>query len=308
MSNKNKENFVLAKKWFEEKKLPWSGKRATVVAIYYSFPSNQNGSGGVGTNIVPQKIISWGSNSEPRVYISPFALKRRIRDYWIKKGEKVIFREDPVLIDENMKEAAEEGGINFIDYDLFGYMKDTGKGNAAKTRPGPITSWGAVSLEPLHSFVDFNTSIHSTKNSDKGGSIFNRYISKEFYFTSFYINPDMIGFDFADESSFNEKEIMERKTKRLKKFFEALPYAMQKDSGGPRDKPACVFLGVAIGNLAYPVIDKIIFKSIEIKDDKINLKEELPSNFYLLHVDKAFVNISKNTEKIDKVITKLITK
>jgi len=303
MSNKKKEkkmepiNFVLAKEWFENNNLPWSGKRATVFAIYYSFPSNQNAGGSTGTNVIVQKVIPWGNNAEPRVYISPYALKRRIRDYWIKKGEKVYMREDKGLIDKDQKL-----DLSFIDIDLFGYMK-AGKGSSspADVRPGPITTWGAIGLETLHSFVDFNTSILSTTESEKGGSIINRNISKEFYFTTFYINPDLICVDVRsgkEERALgaSKEEISKNKEDRLKLFFEALSYAMQKDSGGARDRPACALIGIQIGDCGYPDADKKIFRSIEIKNDKI-IKMELTENFKVLEYDPSYFD-----SEVQKVI------
>ncbi|MEM4360578.1 MAG: type I-B CRISPR-associated protein Cas7/Cst2/DevR [Candidatus Anstonellaceae archaeon] len=309
-SEKNQKNpsFVLWGKQIKDA----SGKRAVVSAIFYSFPSNQNAHGSGGTNIITQKIIPWGVEAEPRVYVSPYALKRRIRDYWIKKGLKVYLREDKELIEEIDKNGSI---IDYIDNDLFGYMKAE-RGKSSDVRPGPITTWGAVSCEPIHPFIDFNTNIISTKESntniistkesEKGGSIINRSISKEFYFTSFFINPDIIGIDFLTGKNLEK----EKKQERLKLFFEALDYAMQKDSGGARDRPACVFKAIEITSGGYGKSDKQIFKSIKVKNDKVEI-EKIPENVDIIHVDEKFVEIKDKYEvvnQIDKIIEYLIEK
>ncbi len=313
MSGDKKEepNVVLGSDWFEKNDLPFSGKRATVVAVYYSFPSNQNASGSSGTNLISQKIIPWGHDAQPRIYVSPFALKRRIRDYWIKSGEDVILREDKVLSEANASNK-DLRGIDFIDYDLFGYMKDQGKGKVANTRPGPVTTWGAVSLEPYHSFVDFNTNLISTTNSESGGSIINRSISPELYFTSFAINPDMVGLDFTDPD--DKEQILKRKRERLKLFFEALKYAMQKDVGGARDKPACVFMAIAIGDYGYPSLDKQLFAQMKVINNEDGSKKleisNLPNGVKVLCLDDSIVeDISLDKDgDISKVVEELITK
>ena len=307
-NTKNREPLVVFdKKWFSEKDLKWSGKRATIVAIYYSLPSNQNGGEGGGTNVIPQKIIPWGSNADPRIYVSPYALKRRIRDYWVKKGKKVGFREDITLIkDPNEIEKENESPIEYIDYDLFGYMSaDKGSNKNAKARPGPITTWGAVSLEPYHSFIDFNTSVKhvgdTTEDSSKGGSIFNRLISKEFYFTSFFINPDLIGVDIVDGKQISDKK------ERLKDFLEGLEAAMQKDTGGPRDRPACVFIGITIDNAKYPSSDKELFKKIKIIEDMVVINS-LPKNMKVVKIDPTFVKLEEiNEANVDEIIDDLLS-
>lgn len=315
--SKVKPMLVLGEEWFEENGLPWSGKRGTVVSIYYSFPGNQNASGSTGTNVISQKLIPWGDDAEPRVYISPFALKRRIRDYWIKKGENVGFKEDYA---RGIVDIKNEEITNYIDYDLFGFMsgkkekkeeeKETKKKEKLRARPGPITSWGAVSLETYRSFIDFNSSLRPTSGeSEEGGSLFNRAISKEFYFTSFYINPDLIGVDPTSELEGKDKQaLLELKKKRLGLFFEGLKYAMQKDTGGPRDKPACVFMGVSIGEYAYPIDDKLIFRSIKISNDKI-VEIGVPENMDVLHFEKSFFGSNVSVPEVkesEKVIKKLL--
>lgn len=265
----NKESFVLDKKWFERKNLSFSGKRATIVAIYYSLPSNQNASGGTGSNVTVQKMIPWGEKLEPRIYVSPFSLKRKIRDYWAKSGEKVYYREDNKLIEDNEKEVSKNKNyLDFIDIDLFGYMKAKGGEKGSKgtqnIRVGPINSWGAVSIEPVKEFIDFNTSVRNVSENENM-SIFNRQLSKDFYFTSFTINPDVIGVDFTAD-----KHKPELKKERIKKFLEAMKYAMQKE-GGPRDKPACVFLAGFIQKAGYPIEDKILLERTKMKENENKL-------------------------------------
>jgi CRISPR-associated protein Cas7/Cst2/DevR subtype I-B len=316
--SKGAANFVLGEDWFKNNNLPWSGKRATVFAIYYSFPSNQNASGSTGTNVIVQKVIPWGDDAEPRIYVSPYALKRRIRDYWIKSGKKVYLREDKVLAEKNEKQVRGVD-LSYIDIDLFGLMSaEKGSKSSAKTRPATITTWGAVSLETFHSEMDFNTFILSTTQSQSGGSIINRAISKEFYFTSFHINPDLIGVEVTSgkgvdkegKETDDQNKIQETKKERLKNFFDALKYALQKDSGGSRDRPDCVIIGVAIGDKGYPNIDKKVFKSIEIKNDKIT-KIDL-DGAHIIHYEpiyfdnQAITNIEKAKVEENKVIDKVI--
>jgi CRISPR-associated autoregulator DevR family len=337
--NENEQNieiFSLNKGDFEKNGYPFSGKRAVVVGIYYSFPSNQNASGSSGTIAISQKIIPWGEEAEPRVYISPFALKRRIRDYWSKIGQRVYVREDRNIEEGKNEEESktEKKGMKelvneYIDVDLFGYMKaeqsnnkkakktkeneegnEEGKSKGTQTiRPGPITSWGAVSLEPVHSFVDFNTCIYHP-NEKEGGSIFNRGISKEFYFTSFFINPDLISVVLTNskQEGVDKNKVLEMKKERLKLFLEGMMYAMQKDTGGPRDKPSCVFLAVQIKDSAYGDFDKKLFKNIEVKGDKVKIKLELPlKEIYILHFDNDFVE-SPNVKESDfeKVVKEVV--
>jgi CRISPR-associated protein Cas7/Cst2/DevR subtype I-B len=316
-NKQNIEIFSLNKGDFEKNGYPFSGKRAVVVGIYYSFPSNQNASGSSGTNAISQKIIPWGEEAEPRVYISPFALKRRIRDYWSKLGEKVYVREDRNIEEGKNEEESktEKKGMKdlvneYIDVDLFGYMKAK-SGKEGTTRPGPITSWGAVSLEPVHSFVDFNTCIYPTTEKE-GGSIINRGISKEFYFTSFFINPDLISvvLTSSKQEGVDKNGVLKMKMERLKLFLEGMKYAMQKDTGGPRDKPSCVFLAVQIEDSAYGDFDKRLFKNIEVKGDKVKIKSDLlkEKGIHILHFDKDFVEI-QNVEKseLDKVVNSLLS-
>jgi CRISPR-associated autoregulator DevR family len=320
--NENEQNieiFSLKKEDFEKNGYPFSGKRAVVVGIYYSFPSNQNASGSSGTNVISQKIIPWGEEAEPRIYISPFALKRRIRDYWSKSGEKVYVREDRNIEEGKNKEESktEKKGMKdlvneYIDVDLFGYMKaEKGSSQEGTTRPGPITSWGAVSLEPVHSFVDFNTCIYSTTEKE-GGSIINRGISKEFYFTSFFINPDLISVVLTNskQEGVDKSKVLDMKKERLELFLKGMKYAMQKDTGGPRDKPSCVFLAVQIKNSAYGDFDKRLFKNIEVKGDKVKIKSELSKELekelekeedkeiYITNFDNDFVE-GPNVKKLD---------
>ena len=295
---------VLSENLFKEYGLErlWTGKRATVSVIWYSFPSNQNGSGSEGTNVVSQKIIPWGTDAEPRIYISPFALKRRIRDYWTKRGQRVGFSL------EGVEEDVEPGHLtDFIDYDLFGFMKTKG-GESSFVRPGPITSWGAVSLEPYHSFVDFNTSIVSTTNSDKGGSIFNRFISKEFYFSSFFINPDLVGLDYSqDLNAVDVEEVLRLRKQRLTLFFEALQYAMQKEVGGPRDRGACVLLAVSVGNYGYPPTDKRVFRSIRVENDTITDIDLTDTK--VIYMDKSFFReIDVKVWSVNDVVEELVSK
>ncbi|MCS7109342.1 MAG: DevR family CRISPR-associated autoregulator [Candidatus Micrarchaeota archaeon] len=315
-----------------------SGKRAVLTAIYYSFPSNQNASGSSGSNVISQKIIPWGDDAEPRVYVSPYALKRRIRDYWIKKyvdksqdgNWDVLLREDRELSKENKAEITSSGKSEsnssekmteaevfkkYIDADLFGFMLAGKSSNeAAKfVKPGPITTWGAVSLESLRTFVDFNTNLINVSEKEggeksEGGSLINRSISKEFYFTSFFINPDLIGYIGKDSLD------TELRKKRLAMFFEAVDYAMQKDVGGARDRPACVFKLLEIRDYAYGKSDKILFKNIRVSNDKIyinsNLKLDTNGASYYIHYDSNFVELSEdsniNNWNIEEILDLLI--
>jgi len=314
-------NLAIGPDFFQENGIPFSGKRATLAAIYYSLPSNQNATGSLGSTIIAQKVIPWGENAEPRVYISPFALKRRIRDYWIRCGQKVAYREDPELFDN--KEAK---SLDYIDNDLFGYMyaKESGKKErkqSADIRHGPINTWGAVSLEALHDFVDFNTSIMNVKGKDKmGGSIFNRQISKEFYFTSFFINPDLIAVDLhnlKDKNKESKKDIIKKKQERLKLFIEAVKYAMQKETG-PRDRGKCVLLAIGISEGHYPTFDKPMLESAKVDENKvkIEIKNEEDENVHIVYYDKNFVEIksekgvkiSNKKEGISKVVSELVGK
>ncbi len=304
-------------------------KRATLVAIYYSLPSNQNASEGGGSTIIPQKIIPWGENAEPRVYVSPYTLKRNIRNYWVKTGLNVGYRERIELIEDvksngKVQSIMGNNDINkswkdFIDYDLFGWV--AAEGNSSVARPGPINTWGAVSVETLHDFTDFNTSIKNVReeNRGKGGGIFNRQISKEFYFTSFSINPDMVSAEIYKEGNklVAEVDITKRK-ERLKEFLKSVLYAMQKESG-PRDRPACVFAAIMIEKANFPTWDKKFFKNLEVTDngEVINIKnwekiKETTGTLYIYHLDEdrvKGVNLEEkpcSKEKLEECLDKIV--
>ncbi|MEM3407773.1 MAG: type I CRISPR-associated protein Cas7 [Candidatus Aenigmatarchaeota archaeon] len=272
------------------------GKRVTLTAIYYSFPSNQNASGSTGTNVISQKIIPWGEEAEPRIYISPYAIKRRIRDYWIKKKLPCVMAENTVDAKSNSADARNDikNAIKkYIDVDLFGFMYEE-----KINRPGPITTWGAVSLEPIHQFIDFNSCILNVKDeSSGGGSLINRSISKEFYFASFYINPDLILYSNDEYVGDNKEE----RLNRLENFLEAVDYALQKDSGGARDRPACIFKLVEINDFGYGDSDKKIFKCINVANDKLKFTEipTFKSNKTYYYADKLFFD--ETEEKLSKL-------
>ncbi|BCS90755.1 MAG: type I-B CRISPR-associated protein Cas7/Cst2/DevR [Candidatus Micrarchaeota archaeon] len=357
---------------FRKVNAPVSFKKGTVVAIYYSLPSNQNGGGSSGTNVITQKVIPFGKD-EMRVYVSPFALKRRIRDYWIRLNDekvKVYLRESREVLErekstgsekDNNKQqnsSASQNGASmgtqlqkngnntdnknnlsnlieeYIDIDLFGYMKAESRKAPALTRPGPITTWGAISLEPFVAFVDFNTSVESTTGSSEGGSIINRYISTNFYFTSFFINTDLISIDMSDvekkasnkmEDKFKDEErdkILNKRKERLKYFFEGVKYAMQKEVGGPRDRPECVFLAVEVTENHYGHFDKWILKNakivdvnsekqdnnkedanredIKVKIDFSNLNKSEHGDIYILVCDENYVKLSCGNNELDR--------
>jgi hypothetical protein len=93
-----------------------------------------------------------------------------------------------------------------------------------------------------------------------------------------------------------------------------MQYAMQKDTGGPRDKPSCVFLAVQIKDKAYGDFDKKLFKNIEVKNDKVKIKSDIlkEKGIYILHIDTDFVEASnvekpKFDEELGKVVNSLLS-
>ncbi len=169
--------------------------------------------------------------------ISPQAIFRMIRDYWIEIGEKVdIAREEPGK-PAPLPECSPE---KYIDDDLFGYLmarKEEPKGGSttgrkqkgkSESRPGPIRSIGAIGLFEYPDDVDFLTSIVSTTGAEAGGSIVMKRIYTNTFILPIWCDIRRIGQEVIpqkDKSIKLEPFIDENERKRrLSKFFESLFY------------------------------------------------------------------------------------
>lgn len=176
--------------------------------------------------------------------ISPQAIFRMIRNYWIEIGENVdIARIEPGK-SAPLPECDPE---KYIDDDLFGYLmaragaeeeesKESKKTTRAKSpkkgisesRPGPIRSIGAIGLFEYPDDVDFLTSIISTTEAEVGGSMVTKRIYTNTFILPIWCDIKRIG----QEAVPNKDKKMEFKPfvneaerkRRLIKFLESLFY------------------------------------------------------------------------------------
>ncbi len=179
--------------------------------------------------------------------ISPQAIFRMIRDYWIEEGEKVdVAREEP----GKSAPLPECDPVKYIDDDLFGYLmarpgssvEKTSKGSKkakkpkgiSESRPGPIRSIGAIGLFEYPDDADFLTSIVSTTEAEAGGSMVTKRIYTNTFILPIWCDIRRIGqeaipqkktikFEPLSDDKGNKISPEERK-RRLSKFFESLLY------------------------------------------------------------------------------------
>jgi len=179
--------------------------------------------------------------------ISPQAIFRMIRDYWIEIGEKVdVARAEP----GKTAPLPECNPVKYIDDDLFGYLmaraeKNEGesKKGSKKTkgisasRPGPIRSIGAIGLFEYPDDTDFLTSIVSTTGAEEGGSMVTKRIYTNTFILPIWCDVKRIGCEAVPQEDKKIKfEPLEgvspdERKRRLSKFFESLFYLGKSMSG-----------------------------------------------------------------------------
>jgi len=198
--------------------------------------------------------------------ISPQAIFRMVRDYWIDRGMKVdIAREEagkpaPLPICDPKE---------YIDDDLFGYLMaragasestdtdtetKTGKKKRpvgiSEARPGPIRSIGAVGLFEYPDDTDFLTSIVSTTGAEAGGSMVTRRIYTNTFVLPIWCDISRIGKEREPQKdkTLKVKDLVDEpvREERLKAFFEALFYLGKATPGSskPPLSPKLVMVGV----------------------------------------------------------------
>lgn len=172
--------------------------------------------------------------------ISPQAIFRMIRDYWIEIGEKVdVAREEP----GKTAPLPECDPVKYIDDDLFGYLMARGekskeeskKGSKkskgiSESRPGPIRSIGAIGLFEYPDDTDFLTSIFSPTGAEEGGSMVTKRIYTNTFILPIWCDVKRIGNEAIPQKDksikFEPLEGIspEERKRRLSKFFESLFY------------------------------------------------------------------------------------
>ncbi len=178
--------------------------------------------------------------------ISPQAIFRMIRDYWIEEGEKVdVAREEP----GKPAPLPECNPVKYIDDDLFGYLmaragssdetsegsKRAKKPKGPESRPGPIRSIGAIGLFEYPDDTDFLTSIVSTTEAEAGGSMVTKRIYTNTFILPIWCDVRRIGQEAIPQkdktiefkpltNADGDKITSEERKRRLMRFFESLFY------------------------------------------------------------------------------------
>jgi len=216
--------------------------------------------------------------------ISPQAIFRMIRDYWIEIGEKVdVAREEP----GKPAPLPECDPVKYIDDDLFGYlMARAGKsdGNAKKgskkskgvseSRPGPIRSIGAIGLFEYPDDTDFLTSIISTTGAEEGGSMVTKRIYTNTFILPIWCDVKRIGCEAIPQKDKSIKYeplngvCADTRKERLIKFFESLFY-LGKSMPGASKMPLSPKL-IMIGLYAKP--NFTLYDALE-NDFSVRIKE-----------------------------------
>ncbi|MCP2519443.1 type I-B CRISPR-associated protein Cas7/Cst2/DevR [Candidatus Aminicenantes bacterium AC-335-K20] len=185
--------------------------------------------------------------------ISPQAIFRMIRDYWIEIGEKVDIARDEPGKPAPLPECNPE---KYIDDDLFGYLmarkEETGKRGISESRSGPIRSIGAIGLFEYPDDTDFLTSIFSTTEAEAGGSMVTKRIYTNTFLLPIWCDVRRIGREAIPQKDKTLKfeplpnvDSNERK-RRIIKFFESLFYLGKRMPGASKMplSPKMVIVGL----------------------------------------------------------------
>jgi len=220
-----------------------SGRWVEVVDVFRVESANINAGEGGPTEKKKKTIHLEDGTVVPR--ISPQAIFRMMRDYWIDKGEKVdIARNEPgkSLRPEELKYEPE----SFIDDDLFGYLHAA----EVKARPGPIRSTGAIGLFEYPDDTDFMTSIVNPGGKEAGGAV----VTKRLYTNSFVLpiwcDVRRIGREVIpqEDKSLKFEDIVDEaeRERRLRLFFESLFYLGKLTPGAykPPLSPKLMMIGI----------------------------------------------------------------
>jgi len=236
-----------------------------VIDVFRVESANINAGEGGPTEIDIKIVHLEDGTVVPR--ISPQAIFRMIRDYWIEIGEKVdVAREEP----GKSASLPECNPGKYIDDDLFGYLmaragKSEGAGKGRKkskgiseSRPGPIRSIGAIGLFEYPDDTDFLTSIFSTTGAEEGGSMVTKRIYTNTFILPIWCDVRRIGCEAIPQKDKSirfeplEGVSPEERKRRLSKFFESLFY-LGKSMPGASKMPLSPKL-IMIGLYAKPNI------------------------------------------------------
>jgi len=239
-----------------------------VVDVFRVEAANINAGEGGPAEIDIKTIHLEDGTTVPR--ISPQAIFRMVRDYWIDLSTK----DSSIKVDIAREEAGKPAPLPicdpkiYIDDDLFGYLMaragtseatDAEKQNQkekkrpkgkSEARPGPIRSIGAIGLFEYPDDTDFLTSIVSTTGTEMGGSMVTRRIYTNTFVLPIWCDISRIGKELEPQkdktlkiSDLVDESIRE---KRLKAFFEALFYLGKATPGSskPPLSPKLIMVGI----------------------------------------------------------------
>ena len=165
-----------------------------VVDVFRVESANINAGEGGPTEIDVKTIHLEDGTVVPR--ISPQAIFRMIRDYWIDEEEKVdIAKYEPgrALLASELKYDAR----TYIDDDLFGYLY----ADKVEARPGPIRSIGAIGLFEYPDDTDFMTSIVSPTEKEAGGAMVTRRLYTNTFVFPIWCDMKRISKEIITETS-----------------------------------------------------------------------------------------------------------
>lgn len=226
--------------------------------------------------------------------ISPQAIFRMVRDYWIERGEKVdIARERP-------GKPAPLPKCNpsiYIDDDLFGYLmakkgategeegektKRRGKkstGGISESRPGPIRSIGAVGLFEYPDDTDFLTSIISPTETEAGGAMVTRRIYTNTFILPIWCDARRIGKELEPQpdKSLGEKVIIgdeNERERRLRLFFDALFHLGRIEPGSSKPPLSPALLMVSIFNKPNICLYDALQNDLAVRIKEVKLQRE----------------------------------
>jgi len=200
--------------------------------------------------------------------ISPQAIFRMIRDYWIEMGEKVdVARQEP----GKTAPLPECDPVKYIDDDLFGYLNP---GPPPQSRPGPIRSIGAIGLFEYPDDTDFLTSIFSTTGAEEGGSMVTKRIYTNTFILPIWCDVKRVGCEAVPQKDKKIKFVLlngvssDEPKRRLSKFFESLFY-LGKSMPGASKMPLSPKL-IMVGLFTKPNIT--LYDALE-NDLTVRIKE-----------------------------------
>ncbi|MGB9667503.1 MAG: type I-B CRISPR-associated protein Cas7/Cst2/DevR [Thermosulfidibacteraceae bacterium] len=281
MNNKN--NKKLIDRMLEEAR--W----VEVIDIFRVESANINAGEGGPAEIDVKTVHLEDGTVVPR--ISPQAIFRMIRDYWIEIGEKVdVARKEP----GKTIPLPECDPVKYIDDDLFGYLMarrtdETEEGNGEKSRkskgisesrPGPIRSIGAIGLFEYPDDTDFLTSIISTTGAEEGGSMVTKRIYTNTFILPIWCDVKRIGCEAIPQK---DKSIKfeplngitpEERRRRILKFFESLFYLGKSMPGASKMPLSPKLIMVGLFNKPNITLYDALENDLSVRIKEVRLQKE----------------------------------